>query len=138
MPRILWQKKSSLSPNILYYMRVVLDEDLSRSLGATLEQLDYEILDIRDHGLRGKSDKEIFEFAQEQKAMLFSGDLGFANILTFPLGSHFGIAILRFPNEMLTNIVNDTVASLMKKISEEDFKGNLIIFSPARMRIRRP
>lgn len=118
-------------------MKIVLDEDLPRSLGTALKQLGHEIFDIRDYGLRGKSDKEIFEFARQQKAVLFSGDLGFANILQFPLGSHFGITILRFPNEMLTGAINNAVALLMEKILEEDFSGNLIIFSPMRMRIRR-
>lgn len=118
-------------------MNVVLDEDLSRSLRTALKRLGHEVFDIRDHGLRGKSDKEIFEFAQQQKAVLFSGDLGFANIIEFPLGSHFGIAILRFPNEMPTNTINNTITSLMVKITEEDFKGNLIIFLPMRIRIRR-
>jgi predicted nuclease of predicted toxin-antitoxin system len=118
-------------------MNVVLDEDLHRSLRTALKRLGHEVFDIRDYGLRGKSDKEIFEFAQQQKAVLFSGDLGFANIIEFPLGSHFGIAILRFPNEMPTNSINQAVRSLMGKISKEDFEGNLIIFSPMRIRIRR-
>lgn len=52
-------------------------------------------------------------------------------------GSHFGIAILRFPNEMLTNAINNAIVLLMEKILEEDFNGNLIIFSPMRIRIRR-
>lgn len=35
-------------------MRAVVDEDLPRSLGATLGALGFEVLDIRDCGLRGK------------------------------------------------------------------------------------
>lgn len=118
-------------------MKIVIDEDLSRSLGVVLQKVGHEVFDIRDHGLRGKPDKEIFYFAQQRKAVLFSGDLGFANILEFPLGSHFGIAILRFPNEMQTYVINELVASLLEKISEKDTMGSLIIFSPHQMRIRR-
>lgn len=118
-------------------MKIVIDEDLSRSLGAALQELGHEVFDIRDHGLRGKSDGAIFQFAQEKQAVLFSADLGFANILSFPLGTHNGIVILRFQNEMPTSVINQIVTRLIIKIPEADFMGNLIILSPDRLRIRR-
>jgi len=95
------------------------------------------VFDIRDHGLRGKPDEEIFSFAQRQNAVLCSADLGFANTLSFPLGSHHGIIILRFPNEMATSTINNIVSALLPRISEEDTAGNLVIISPAGIRIRR-
>lgn len=118
-------------------MRAVVDEDLPRSLGATLVALDFEVLDIRDWGLRGKPDEEIFHFAQEHHAILFSGDIGFANTIEFPLGSHCGIVILRFPNELSTETINSIVGGLLAKISPQDYGGNLIILSPRRLRMRR-
>ena len=83
------------------------------------------------------NDEDIFEFAKNHNAGLFSGDLGFANIVKFPLGSHHGIVILRFPNEMRADVINQIVVRLLNKISESDFEGNLIILSPNGMRIRR-
>lgn len=118
-------------------MKIVVDEDLSRSLGKILLASGREVFDIRDYGLRGKSDEDIFNFAQQKEAILFSGDLGFANILKFPLGRHYGIVILRFPNEMRTDMINQTVARLLGKIPETDFGGNLIILSPSRIRLKR-
>jgi len=118
-------------------MTVVIDEDLPRSLGRALKARGHEVFDIRDYGLRGKSDEDIFNFAQRQGAVLFSGDLGFANILKFPLGSHCGIAVLRFPNDITTDVMNQIVLRFLKKIREGDLSGNLIIFSPNRMRLKR-
>jgi len=118
-------------------MRIVIDEDLSRSLGATLQKLGHEVFDIRAHNLRGKSDDDIFHFAQEKQAVLFSADLGFANIFKFPLGAHNGIVIMRFPNEMRTDTLNQIAVRLLVKIPENDFAGNLVILSPSRLRIRR-
>lgn len=118
-------------------MKAVSDEDLHRSLGAILKELGFEVLDIRDYGLRGKSDEDIFNFAQQKEAILFSGDLGFANILKFPLGRHHGIVILRFPNEMQTEMINQIVARLLRKIPEADFAGNLVIISPSSIRLKR-
>lgn len=70
---------------------------MPRSTGKLLKECGYEVKDIRDHGLRGAEDERVYRFAQENRAALITGDLGFGNILRFPLGSHFGIIIARFP-----------------------------------------
>ena len=118
-------------------MKGVIDEDLPRSFRAVIKFLGLEVFDVRDIGLRGKSDEDIFNFAVKNKAVLFSADLGFSNILSFPLGSHNGIVILRFPNEIPVEAANEISKKLLSKFSEEDFDGNLIIISPRGIRIRR-
>jgi len=118
-------------------MKGVIDEDLPRSFGTVIESLGFEVFDVRDIGLRGKSDEDIFNFAVKNKAVLFSADLGFSNVLSFPLGSHSGIVILRFPNEISIETTNEISKKLLSKFSEEDFEGNLIIISPSGVRIRR-
>lgn len=118
-------------------MKIVIDEDLPRSLTAALSESGHEVFDIRDHGLRGKPDEVIFTFAQQKEAVLFSADLGFSNILSFPLGSHYGIVILRFPNEMPTQVIAKEVLLLLEKIPEEELQGSLIILSPSQARMRR-
>jgi hypothetical protein len=47
--------------------RAIIDEDLPRAIDKILEDLGWEVKDIRDIGLRGKNDKEIIDFAQETK-----------------------------------------------------------------------
>ena len=74
---------------------IVLDEDMPRSTGIALVEAGYEVKDVRDYGHRGSGDEEIYRFAQEGKAVLLTGDLGFGNILKFPLGKHFGIVVAR-------------------------------------------
>ena len=92
---------------------------------------------IRDYGLRGAEDEEIYEFAQREEAVVLTGDRGFGNILRFLLGKHFGIVVAHFPNEMLTVEINHQLLERFKDISEDDFKGNLIIIDPRKTRIRR-
>ncbi len=84
--------------------RFVIDEDMPRSTARSLRCLGYEVKDIRDYGLRGADDEEIYQFAQSDQAILVTGDMDFGNILRFPVGSHFGIIIAHFPNEMSTNL----------------------------------
>jgi len=87
-------------------VRFVIDEDMPRSTGVALSSEGYEVKDVRDHGYRGLGDEEIYRFAQRGKAVLLTADLGFSNILKFPLGQHFGIVVARFPNEMAPREIN--------------------------------
>lgn len=118
-------------------MKMVLDENIHRSLGDVIQKLGHEILDIRDHGLRGKPDEVVFNFAQKHEAALISEDMGFASIIRFPLGSHHGIIILRFPNQMSTETINEKVYAAFQKIAPIDMRGNLIIIAPENIRMRR-
>ena len=92
LPNISQMKKSGPS---LKMSKFVIDEDMPRSTAKLLKSNGFEAFDVRDYGLRGKDDGEIFKFAQTNKAVLLTGDLGFGNLLHFPLGTHSGIFILR-------------------------------------------
>jgi len=69
--------------------------------------------------------------------VILTGDRGFGNILRFSLGKHYGIVIARFPNEMPTIEINHHLIERFEDLSEDDFKGNLIIIEPGKIRIRR-
>ena len=117
--------------------KFMLDEDMPRSMGMILKEYGYDVKDIRDCGLRGAQDEEIYDFAQREEASILTGDKGFGNILRFPLGSHFGIVVANFPNEMSTVEISRQLLEGFRYLSEDDFKGNLIILEPGKIRIRR-
>jgi predicted nuclease of predicted toxin-antitoxin system len=114
----------------------LIDEDVHRSVARVLEKLGHHVRDVRDEGLRGQSDDAIFHFAQSHKAVILTADLDFSDTIRFPLGSHHGIVILRFPNKLSTARINTELAKSLKDLTERDFKGNLVIVSPGRIRIR--
>ena len=118
-------------------LRFVIDEDMPRSTAKILRTKGYEALDVRDLGLRGKSDDEIFKFAQKEKAVILTGDLGFGNLLHFPIGSHVGIVIAHYPNEVSVSELNRQIIKAFDNLAEADFKGNLIILEPGKIRVRR-
>lgn len=118
-------------------MNTVIDEDLHRSFGKVLSSLGFSPLDVRDHGLRGAADESVFLFSQKNKAVLFSADLGFANTLIYQVKSHHGIVILRYPNELSTETINEDLRVLLSKLTPDDYSGSLIILSPGKLRIRR-
>ncbi len=111
---------------------------MSRSTTVTLRQLGHAADDVRDVGLRGRSDQEIFAYAQQQGATLVTADKGFGNILQFPLGTHAGIILLRLPDEWPSSAVNRQLANALSTLQAEDLVGLLMIVEVGRIRLRRP
>lgn len=115
----------------------LIDEDMNRSVAEVLRKLGHQVKDVRDEGLRSRSDTEIFQFAQQHQAVILTADLDFGDTVRFLLGSHHGIVIARFPNEFSTSKINAEIAQGLASVTDQDLKGNLIIVSPGRVRIRR-
>lgn len=118
--------------------RVLVDEDLPRSLVAVLRLEGFEAFDVREIGLRSASDDVIFSHSQSDRRTLVTGDLGFANILRFPLGSHFGLLVMRYPNEVSSQTIADAVVRALRDVSEAEIRGALLIVHPGGLRLRRP
>jgi predicted nuclease of predicted toxin-antitoxin system len=106
-------------------------------LARYLRAAGFETEDVRDIGLRESPDDDIFIYAVSHALVLLSGDVGFGNILRFPLGSHSGIAVARFPNEVPTVTLNAAILQALQSLSDEDITGNLIIIEPGRIRLRK-
>jgi predicted nuclease of predicted toxin-antitoxin system len=115
----------------------LVDEDLPRSTAVALEGAGYQAVDVRDIGLRGHDDQEVFARAQELRAVLVTADRGFANLLAFPPGGHFGILVLRLPNELSTRELNEILVRAVHELGAEDLHGALVVVQQHRVRLRR-
>jgi predicted nuclease of predicted toxin-antitoxin system len=118
--------------------KFLVDEDMPRSTATLLREMGFEVLDARDCGLRGKSDDEVFARAQKEGATILTGDVGFGNLLHFPTGTHAGIIVARFPNEISTSELNSHVKKALATFAPAEFRGSLIIIEPGKIRIRKP
>ena len=97
----------------------------------------FEVYDVRDHGLRGQEDSKILAFAKRHEAILITGDVGFGNLLLYPVGSHAGIVIVRFPNEISPPELNINIAHALDELSDDELPGSLTILEPGKIRIRK-
>ena len=117
--------------------RFLVDEDLPRSLARALKAAGMEAGHVIDSDLRGQPDAAIFDHATNNGMVLLSADLGFANVLRFPIGSHHGIVVTRFPNTMPTTTMNADIVRALSELSDEELRGSLAIIEPGRVRLRR-
>lgn len=118
--------------------RFLIDEDMPRSTAVVLRNAGYEVEDVRDVGLRGHSDADVFAYAQTHGAVLVSCDKGFANTLAYPIGSHAGIVVVRIPDEAPPAELNHELLSALAQLGDAPIDGWLVIVELGRIRLRRP
>ena len=118
-------------------MRFLVDEDLPRSLAGELRAAGVDAADVRDVGLRGRTDEEVLAYAAGDGRAVLTADVGFGNILRFPLGQHAGIVLARFPSEIPVRDLNRILVEAIAGLRREDITGNVITVTERRVRIRR-
>ncbi len=118
--------------------RFLIDEDLPILLASLLRQRGHAAHHIQELNLRGSSDARVYAAAQEREAVVVTGDSDFGNLLRFPLGSHFGIAVIRYPTAMRTRELAAQIADTLCSLDDATFKSSLVIIEPGRARIKRP
>ncbi len=118
-------------------LQFLVDEDLPRSLYRRLQEAGLQATDVRDVGLHATPDEDIYRWAVANGYTLISADMGFSNILSFPLGTHHGIVVARIPNEVPLRALNKTIVEALLSVPEQDLRGNLLIVEPHRNRLRK-
>ncbi len=118
-------------------MKILVDEDLPVAAAELLRSRGHEATHVRELGLGGSTDRELFDFAQNEHALILSADLDFANILQFPTGSHNGIIVLRFPDYFRRTEILDVLGRFLDSADIDSFVGALVIVEPGTYRVRR-
>jgi hypothetical protein len=69
--------------------------------------------------------------------VILTEDLGFGNVLRFPLKTHHGILVARFPNEVSSEALNGAIVMALRDMSPGELKSHLVIVEPGRVRLRK-
>ena len=102
-----------------------------------LRSAGFSASDVRDVGLRGRNDSDICAYAVSHGFVLVTGDLGFANPFAYPPEAHAGIVVVRVPNEISTQRINDELLRALVDLDGEDIRESTVIVELGRTRIRR-
>jgi predicted nuclease of predicted toxin-antitoxin system len=115
-------------------LELLVDENLPRSLAPRLRAAGFKVQDVRDLGLRGASDADIFSFARSNGLVLLTSDLGFGGRLRAMPDSP-GVVLARLPNEWATDAVNELIERSLSGLPALT-PGSLVVLEPERIRIR--
>ncbi|MBM4350130.1 MAG: hypothetical protein FJ106_09635 [Deltaproteobacteria bacterium] len=117
-------------------LRILVDEDMPRPTGGLLQSLGIDAIDLRDVGLKGATDAEVFGYAQKQEMIIISRDKEFGNIVKYPLGTHHGIIWVNLPYTFIRQQILDAVKRFFVEVERNKLLNNLTILEVGRYRIR--
>lgn len=118
--------------------RFLVDEDLPRSMAERLRLAGHVAVHVREVGLVGYSDQSLFFYAGRERLTIVTADKGFANIHAYPLGTHAGLIVFRYPTTVSMRQLTGDLLRWLKGLSERSLHGLLVIMEPGRIRVRHP
>ena len=118
-------------------MRVKIDEDLPRQIAELFAQHDYEAATVVEQGWQGLSDEQLWPQVQQEGRLLVTADKGFADLRTYPPGSHSGVLLLRLDEESRRGYL-ELIRTVLRQLDVETLAGAVIVASPRGIRIRKP
>ncbi len=116
-------------------LRFLTDEDVPRSTARVLRDAGFDAVDVRDVGLRGKSDADVFAYAQKEARILITCDMGFSNILNYPPSQVHGMMVVRVPDSEPIDIFNREVLKAVQEVGEH-LLHHLAIIEVGKVRLR--
>lgn len=114
----------------------LVDENMSRSLVASLQAAGYKAAHVVDAGLRGRPDADVYAHAQTHRQTIITGDLGFANIIGFP-PPHAGMIVARLPETAPLSDRLQEVMNALRALAGQSLENTLVIVEQGRIRVRR-
>lgn len=119
-------------------LKLLLDENVPPQVATELRQSGYDVVHVRDVGLKGCKNSELMAFAHEKGRCLVTLDADFADLRYHPLGSHAGIIRLRLrfaPSDIVANVLRSLLPQLARIPME---RGVLVVSDGKRYRVKLP
>lgn len=116
-------------------MIFLLDENFPKSAENLLTAWGHDVIDVRGTELQGADDFQLFEFAQQNQAVLLTTDRDFYHTVPFIFGEHHGVIVIaiRQPNRA-------AILARLKWVLEQDFlkeiKSKIVLLKDRTYRIR--
>ena len=118
-------------------MKFLLDQNLSPQTTVYLNDLGYDVVDVRQLEISGASDRVIMQHAKKEERVVITFDADFADISEFPLGTHFGVIRLKIFPQIL-EILHPILERELAVLKGENIYGCLVIIDNQRVRIKKP
>jgi predicted nuclease of predicted toxin-antitoxin system len=116
-------------------MKLKLDENLSRHLKPVLIGLGHDVLTAADENLLSQPDTEIARAAKNERRMLLTLDIEFADLRKYPPGSHPGVILFR-PHSLSPLSVNAFIADFIRRTDLDKLAACVAVVDPVHVRIR--
>ena len=117
-------------------IRILVDEDMPRPTADLLRSLNIDAFGVREIGLKGATDQEIFKYAQKKGMIIISRDKEFSSIAKYPLGTHSGIIVARLPYTFVRSQILSIIKKFFVDVEKSKLPNNLTILEVGKYRIK--
>ena len=118
----------------MHSLKFLLDADMPRSSAKVIRTIGFEVEDVRDIGMRAAKDREIIEYALENKRIIVTKDTDFGEVLRYP--DHPGAIIFRLPYAFTSKELNERLVEFFKSVKEDEIQDAITIVELSRYRRR--
>jgi len=100
---------------------------MPRSLAAQIDALGFTVQDVRDIGLRGRSDSEVFDAAIAADAIIITRDRGFVIENNWPPDFTAGVIFVNLPDSFAAAEINSKIIALVSRRMPESLLGAITV-----------
>jgi predicted nuclease of predicted toxin-antitoxin system len=118
-------------------MKLKLDENLPESLVATLAALGHDVDNVRQEGLAGRDDSEVWAAAQSAGRFFLTQDLDFSDVRRFQPGTHHGLLLVRLPDAGSLALKRQ-ITEVFRREDVDDWNRCFVVLSDHKLRVSRP
>lgn len=114
-------------------MKLKLDENMPVSAAVYFREAGYEADTVVEEGLRGVDDDTLNRVATSERRILLTYDADFADIRSYPPGSHAGIVIFRLQDQRWAAL-KERLQALIESGLLHRFNAGLAVVTESRIR----
>jgi len=118
-------------------MKLKLDENLPRDLTRALSSFGHDVHTVRDEGLQGRPDAEIWKAAQADARFFITQDMDFSDSRRFAPGTRHGLLVLRLSDPSFANVIA-RVEEIFLGEAVNEWQRCLIVATEQKIRVLRP
>jgi predicted nuclease of predicted toxin-antitoxin system len=116
-------------------MRLKLDENLSRGVAELCRTAGHDVMTVRDQGLQGAPDQQVFEVSAREGRVLITLDRDFGQVLRFPPEKSAGIIVIDVGPRSSHQALLARMRELLSMLVMHSPERALWIVEPGRVRI---
>jgi predicted nuclease of predicted toxin-antitoxin system len=116
-------------------MRIKVDECLPFECADVLRLQGHNVETVRDEGLQGSPDHEVWGAAQREKRFLVTTDLDFSDVRQYKPGEHAGVLLLRLGKEGRSRMIS-YLEWLLSRHDITQWEGSLVVATDHKVRLR--
>ncbi|HXH12679.1 MAG TPA: DUF5615 family PIN-like protein [Alphaproteobacteria bacterium] len=118
-------------------VRVKVDEDLPRQIADLFVAQGHDAVTVVMQGWQGFPDEELWPRVQQENRWLVTADKGFADLRTYPPGSHAGVLLFRLDEESRRGYL-ELAEFALQRLDLETLAGAVVVVTRRGIRIRKP